>query len=31
MTVFNDLKTHGVADVLITAIDGLKGIPKALA
>ena len=31
MKVFNDLKTRGVADVLIAVTDGLKGIPEALA
>ena len=29
--VFNDLKTRGVADILIAVTDGLKGIPEALA
>jgi transposase-like protein len=28
--VFNDLKTRGVADVLIAVTDGLKGIGEAL-
>ncbi len=27
MKVFNDLKTRGVADILITVTDGLKGMP----
>jgi len=31
MKVFNDLKTRGVADILIAVTDGLKGIPEALA
>ncbi|MDR1995347.1 IS256 family transposase [Azonexus sp.] len=31
MKVFNDLKTRGVADVLIAVTDGLKGMPEALA
>jgi transposase-like protein len=31
MKVFNDLKTRGVADVLIGVADGLKGLPEALA
>ena len=30
MKVFNDLKTRGVADILIAITDGLKGIPEAL-
>ena len=30
MKVFNDLKTRGVADVLIAVTDGLKGIGEAL-
>jgi hypothetical protein len=30
MKVFNDLKTRGVADILIAVTDGLKGIPQAL-
>ena len=29
--MFNDLKTRGVADILIAVTDGLKGIPEALA
>jgi putative transposase len=29
--VFNDLKTRGVADILIAVTDGLKGIGEALA
>ena len=29
MKVFNDLKTRGVADILIAVTDGLKGIPEA--
>ena len=29
--VFNDLKTRGVADILIAVTDGLKGMPEALA
>src|SRR5574343_235112 len=31
MKVFNDLKTRGVADILIAITDGLKGMPEALA
>ena len=31
MKVFNDLKTRGVADVLIAVTDGLKGMGEALA
>ncbi len=31
MKVFNDLKTRGMADILIAVIDGLKGIPEAMA
>jgi transposase-like protein len=31
MKVFNELKTRGVADILIAVTDGLKGIPEALA
>jgi putative transposase len=30
LKVFNDLKTRGVADILIAATDGLKGIGEAL-
>jgi len=30
MKVFNDLKTRGVADILIAVTDGLKGIPESL-
>ena len=30
MKVFNDLRTRGVADILIAVTDGLKGIPEAL-
>jgi putative transposase len=30
MKVFNDLKTRGVADILIAVTDGLKGIGQAL-
>ena len=30
MKVFNDLKTRGVADMLIAVTDGLKGMPEAL-
>jgi len=30
MKVFNDLKTRGVADILIAVTDGLKGIAEAL-
>ena len=30
MKVFNDLKTRGVADILIVVTDGLKGMPEAL-
>jgi putative transposase len=29
--VFNDLRTRGVADILIAVTDGLKGMPEALA
>ena len=28
MKVFNDLKTRGVADILIAVTDGLKGMPE---
>ena len=31
LKVFNDLKTRGVADVLIAVTDGLKGMGEALA
>jgi transposase-like protein len=31
MKVFNDLKTHGVNDILIAVTDGLTGMPAALA
>ena len=31
LKVFNDLKTRGVADILIAVTDGLKGIGEALA
>jgi putative transposase len=31
MKVFNDLKTRGVADILIAVTDGLKGMPEALS
>jgi putative transposase len=31
MKVFNDLKTRGVADILIAVTDGLRGIPEALS
>jgi putative transposase len=31
MKVFNDLKTHSVADILIAVTDGLKGMPEGLA
>ena len=31
MKVFNDLKTRGVADILIAVSDGLTGMPEALA
>ncbi|MGH6683636.1 MAG: IS256 family transposase [Pseudolabrys sp.] len=31
MKVFNDLKTRGVADMLIAVTDGLKGMPEALS
>jgi len=31
MKVFNDLKTRGVADILIAITDGLKGMPEALS
>jgi putative transposase len=30
MKVFNDLKTRGVADILIAVTDGLKGMAEAL-
>src|SRR5512146_1930662 len=30
MKVFNDLKTRGVADILIAITDGLKGMAEAL-
>ena len=31
MKVFDDLKTRGVADILIAVTDGPKGMPEALA
>jgi putative transposase len=31
LKVFNELKTRGVADILIAVTDGLKGMPEALA
>ena len=31
MKVFNDLKTRGLADILIAVTDGLKGMSEALA
>ncbi|SOT41922.1 transposase (fragment) [Burkholderia cenocepacia] len=31
MSVFNDLKTSGVHDILIAVTDGLKDMPEALA
>jgi len=31
LKVFNDLKTRGVADILIAVVDGLKGLPEAIA
>jgi putative transposase len=31
MKVFNDLRTRGVADILIAVTDGLKGMAEALA
>ena len=31
LKVFNDLKTRGIADILIAVTDGLKGIGEALA
>ncbi|MGH8454913.1 MAG: IS256 family transposase [Nevskiales bacterium] len=30
LKVFNDLKTRGVADVLIAVVDGLRGFPEAI-
>ena len=30
LKVFNDLKHRGVADVLITVVDGLRGFPEAI-
>ena len=30
LKVFNDLKTRGVADVLIAVVDGLKGLAEAI-
>jgi putative transposase len=30
LKVFNDLRTRGVADILIAVTDGLKGMPEAL-
>jgi putative transposase len=30
MKVFNDLKTRGVSDILISVTDGLTGMPAAL-
>ncbi len=29
-TIVNELKNRGVSDILITCIDGLKGLPKAI-
>ena len=31
LRVMNDLKTRGVKDILIAVIDGLKGMPEAIA
>ena len=31
LKVFNDLRTRGVADILVTVTDSLKGIGEALA
>ncbi len=31
LKVMNELKTRGVADILIAVIDGLKGFPEAIA
>jgi transposase-like protein len=28
--VFNDLKLRGIADILITVVDGLRGFPEAI-
>jgi len=30
MSVFNDLKTRGIEDILIACVDGLKGFPEAI-
>lgn len=30
MKVFNDLKPHGVADILVAVTNGLKGMAEAL-
>ena len=31
LKVFNDLKTRGCQDILIAVVDGLKGLPEAIA
>jgi putative transposase len=31
LKVFNDLRTRGVADILIAVVDGLKGLTEAIA
>ena len=31
LKVMNDLKTRGIADILIAVVDGLKGFPEAIA
>ncbi|GAC1431141.1 MAG: IS256-like element ISRm3 family transposase [Acidobacteriaceae bacterium] len=31
LKVMNDLKTRGLADILIAVVDGLKGFPEAIA
>ncbi len=30
LKVFNDLRTRGVADILIAVVDGLKGLSEAI-
>ena len=30
LKVMNELKTRGVADILIAVVDGLKGFPDAI-
>ena len=31
LSVLNDLKTRGIADILIACIDGLKSFPEAIS